>query len=93
VPSPFPANAGPNAAGAPATPASSFPANAGAKFAPANSSTGASEASSIAEGLTALIEDLSEQMRTAAGSLNFELAARLRDEVADLKKELREVLR
>ncbi|MEY5144873.1 MAG: hypothetical protein RL745_240 [Actinomycetota bacterium] len=46
-----------------------------------------------AEGeLRALIEDLSEQMRVAAGELHFELAARLRDEVRDLKKELRSML-
>jgi excinuclease ABC subunit B len=36
-----------------------------------------------------LIESLSEQMRLAAESLNFELAARLRDEIRELKKELR----
>ena len=46
-----------------------------------------------AEGdLRALIEDLSEQMRAAAGELHFELAARLRDEIRDLKKELRSML-
>ncbi len=39
--------------------------------------------------LTALIEDLSAQMHQAASDLHFELAARLRDEVHDLKKELR----
>jgi len=39
--------------------------------------------------LTALIEELASQMHTAAENLEFELAARLRDEVADLKKELR----
>ncbi|MCR2828469.1 helicase-related protein, partial [Microbacterium sp. zg.Y909] len=45
-----------------------------------------------AEGATQLestIEDLSNQMLAAAGELKFELAARLRDEVQDLKKELR----
>lgn len=42
-----------------------------------------------AEGLVELIEQLSEQMRNAAAELQFELAARLRDELADLKKELR----
>ena len=35
------------------------------------------------------IADLSSQMLAAAGELKFELAARLRDEVQDLKKELR----
>jgi len=39
--------------------------------------------------LTALIEELAQQMHNAAENLEFELAARLRDEVADLKKELR----
>ena len=34
-------------------------------------------------------EDLTAQMHQAAAELQFELAARLRDEVADLKKELR----
>jgi excinuclease ABC subunit B len=45
-----------------------------------------------AEGATQLeatIADLSGQMLSAAGELKFELAARLRDEVQDLKKELR----
>ena len=42
-----------------------------------------------ADELTRLIEDLTAQMHQAAGELAFELAARLRDEVADLKKELR----
>ena len=32
---------------------------------------------------------MSEQMHTAAEQLQFELAARLRDEIRDLKKELR----
>lgn len=36
-----------------------------------------------------LIEDLQSQMKSAASSLNFELAARYRDEIAGLKKELR----
>ena len=39
--------------------------------------------------LIALIESLSEQMRSAAAELNFELAARLRDEIRELKRELR----
>jgi excinuclease ABC subunit B len=42
-----------------------------------------------AEQLEATIADLSQQMLAAAGELKFELAARLRDEVQDLKKELR----
>ena len=39
--------------------------------------------------LTQLIQDLTEQMHSAAGELQFELAARLRDEISDLKRELR----
>jgi excinuclease ABC subunit B len=39
--------------------------------------------------LMALIESLTEQMRNAASELQFELAARLRDEIRDLKRELR----
>jgi len=39
--------------------------------------------------LLALIGSLSEQMRTAADELAFELAARLRDELRELKRELR----
>jgi excinuclease ABC subunit B len=42
-----------------------------------------------ADELLRLIEDLTAQMHAAAGELQFELAARLRDEVSDLKKELR----
>jgi len=47
---------------------------------------------SPAEELTALIEELSGQMRTAADDLHFELAARLRDEVRELKRELRQMI-
>jgi len=39
--------------------------------------------------LIALIGSLTEQMRSAADELQFELAARLRDELKDLKRELR----
>ena len=39
--------------------------------------------------LTDLIEQLTEQMHAAAAELQFELAARYRDEVAELKRELR----
>ncbi len=45
-----------------------------------------------AEGdLADLIEQLSDQMHAAAAELQFELAARLRDEIADLKRELRQM--
>lgn len=39
--------------------------------------------------LASLIQELSDQMHAAAADLQFELAARLRDEIQDLKKELR----
>ncbi|PPH54573.1 excinuclease ABC subunit UvrB [Rathayibacter sp. AY1E2] len=41
--------------------------------------------------LEAIISDLNGQMLQAAGELKFELAARLRDEVQDLKRELRQM--
>lgn len=42
--------------------------------------------------LFTLIESLTEQMKAAAGDLQFELAARLRDEIRELKKELRAMI-
>ncbi|MGJ9401902.1 excinuclease ABC subunit UvrB [Arthrobacter sp. KK5.5] len=44
-----------------------------------------------AEDLVDLITQLTDQMHGAAAELQFELAARLRDEVGDLKKELRQM--
>lgn len=44
-----------------------------------------------AQDLADLIRQLSEQMHAAAEQLQFELAARLRDEIRDLKKELRQM--
>jgi excinuclease ABC subunit B len=41
--------------------------------------------------LTRLIRSLEDEMHEAAADLRFEYAARLRDEIADLKRELREV--
>ena len=41
--------------------------------------------------LEELIEDLTKQMMVAAENLQFEVAARLRDELQDLKKELRQM--
>ena len=38
-----------------------------------------------------LIQELSDQMHAAAAELQFELAARLRDEISGLKKELRQM--
>ena len=42
--------------------------------------------------LAQLIQDLTDQMHAAAAELQFEVAARLRDEVSDLKKELRQMV-
>jgi excinuclease ABC subunit B len=42
--------------------------------------------------LAELIQALTDQMRTAAAELHFEVAARLRDEISDLKKELRQMM-
>ena len=42
--------------------------------------------------LAELVQQLSEQMRAAAAELQFELAARLRDEISELKKELRQMM-
>src|SRR3954447_19522262 len=42
--------------------------------------------------LADLVQQLTEQMHTAAAELQFELAARLRDEIQELKKELRQMV-
>jgi excinuclease ABC subunit B len=42
--------------------------------------------------LADLVQQLSEQMRAAAAELQFEVAARLRDEISELKKELRQMM-
>ena len=57
--------------------------------APAVSNPGQRAEAELAE----LIEELSAQMMTAAQHLQFEVAARLRDEIEDLKKELRAMKR
>ncbi|WP_402465841.1 excinuclease ABC subunit UvrB [Isoptericola aurantiacus] len=44
-----------------------------------------------AEELAELIQELSDQMHAAAAELQFEVAARLRDEIGGLKKELRQM--
>ena len=48
-------------------------------------------AAAPAEDLTDLIAQMTEQMQAAAAELQFELAGRIRDEPADLKKELRQM--
>jgi len=42
--------------------------------------------------LAELVQQLTEQMHGAAAELQFEVAARLRDEISELKKELRQML-
>ena len=61
----------------------------GAAATPAVSNPGQRAEAELAE----LIEELSAQMMTAAQHLQFEVAARLRDEIEDLKKELRAMKR
>ncbi|WP_069385994.1 excinuclease ABC subunit UvrB [Cellulosimicrobium cellulans] len=48
-------------------------------------------AGAAASDLAQLIQELSDQMHAAAAELQFELAARLRDEIGGLKKELRQM--
>jgi excinuclease ABC subunit B len=50
---------------------------------------GPAEGGPAREDLVSLITELTEQMHTAAAELQFEIAARLRDEVKELKHELR----
>jgi len=62
---------------------------------PGGPKAGASSANRLA-GVAAgeladLIQELSDQMHSAAAELQFELAARLRDEISGLKKELRQM--
>ena len=42
--------------------------------------------------LQRLIHSLEEEMRDASAELRFEYAARLRDEIKDLRRELREMV-
>ena len=52
---------------------------------------GRDTSSMASEEIQKLIDDLTAQMTAAARELKFELAGRLRDEIADLRKELRGV--
>ena len=67
----------------------------GGRGAPAPAASGAGRqgrrADVPAADLAELVQELTDQMHAAAGELQFELAARLRDEIADLKRELRKV--
>ena len=49
-------------------------------------------AGAAASDLAQLIQELSDQMHAAAAELQFEVAGRLRDEISDLKKELRQMV-
>jgi excinuclease ABC subunit B len=65
----------------------------GALAADVGVSSGARFESMAASDLAGLIQELTTQMHQAAAELHFELAARLRDELSDLKKELRQMTR
>jgi excinuclease ABC subunit B len=64
-------------------------ARAGGRVAAAGAAQDAAGGGPPREDLVALITGLTEQMHTAAAELQFEIAARLRDEIRELKKELR----
>ncbi len=59
--------------------------------APAGDSGASRDRDLPAAELSQLIQDLTDQMHQAATDLHFELAGRLRDEISDLKKELRQM--
>jgi excinuclease ABC subunit B len=59
-------------------------ASAGARARPGDSGGGPAR-----DDLVSLIGELTEQMHTAAAELQFEVAARIRDEIRELKQELR----
>ncbi|NNG41146.1 excinuclease ABC subunit UvrB [Flexivirga sp. ID2601S] len=63
----------------------------GAAAADTDVATGGRVSGLPASDLSGLIQELTEQMHQAAADLHFELAARLRDELGDLKKELRQM--
>ncbi|WP_418276969.1 excinuclease ABC subunit UvrB [Isoptericola jiangsuensis] len=59
---------------------------------PKEASTSGNRLAGLAAGeLAELIQELSDQMHAAAAELQFEVAARLRDEIGGLKKELRQM--
>jgi excinuclease ABC subunit B len=64
-------------------------ARAGGRVAAAGAARDSAGGGPPREDLVALITGLTEQMHTAAAELQFEIAARLRDEIRELKKELR----
>ena len=64
-------------------------ARAGARAGTGGAAPDAAGGGPAREELVALITGLTEQMNTAAAELQFEIAARYRDEIRELKKELR----
>ncbi len=64
----------------------------GARRCPARAGHAADLAGLPSHELAELVQQLTEQMHNAAAELQFELAARLRDEISDLKKELRQMV-
>ena len=64
-------------------------ARAGARAGTGGAAPDAAGGGPAREELVALITGLTEQMHTAAAELQFEIAARYRDEIRELKKELR----
>ena len=65
----------------------------GAAAADASVATGTAARSDLpATELANLIQELTEQMHAAAANLQFEVAARYRDEVSELKRELRQMV-
>ena len=58
----------------------------------AGAAGGIDTTSMAASDLANLVQELTEQMHQAAAELQFEVAARLRDEIGDLKKELRQMV-
>jgi excinuclease ABC subunit B len=63
----------------------------GAKAAKGGKKAGAVVTDRPAAELAGIIEEMTDRMRAAAADLQFEVAARLRDEVGELKKELRQM--
>ncbi|MEW9513577.1 excinuclease ABC subunit UvrB [Streptomyces bacillaris] len=66
-------------------------AKAGTKGKGKGASAGAVVGDRPATELAGIIEEMTDRMRAAAADLQFEVAARLRDEVGELKKELRQM--
>ena len=68
------------------------PGRRGSSPVPLDSAAARDLAALPAAELANLVHELTEQMHSAAADLQFELAARLRDEVSDIKKMLRQLL-